>query len=179
MFKTAAALVLYTVMFNIIMISYLFSDDSPRNSLTIEIPLPERDSLQYQHWSKTDREVICMAENIFHEARNQTIMGMQAVAFVTLNRVDHADYPDTVCYVLYDPFQFSWTLEDVFVNHNNVIEQVAWETSLQVAFNVMNSYTYNGMYGVTHYHRSDIKPIWSNNKSIAAVIDDHIFYVSN
>ena len=49
-----------------------------------------------------DKEVTCMAKNIFFEAAVESTAGKLAVAHVTLNRVDSQRYPNTVCEVVYD-----------------------------------------------------------------------------
>ena len=45
-------------------------------------------------------EVKCLAQNIYWEARNQSIQGMYAIADVTLNRVKDKRWPSTVCEVV-------------------------------------------------------------------------------
>ena len=44
--------------------------------------------------------LMCMALNIFFEARSEPIQGQIAVAEVTLNRVASDDYPNTICEVV-------------------------------------------------------------------------------
>jgi spore germination cell wall hydrolase CwlJ-like protein len=56
-----------------------------------------------------DLDLFCLAKNIFHEAGIETELGMFAVAQVTLNRVRNARYPDSICDVVMQPAQFSWT----------------------------------------------------------------------
>ena len=68
-------------------------------------------------------EVLCLAENIYFEARSESAAGRMAVALVTFNRVEHPNFPDTVCGVVkqtkYYPSgridlhscQFSWYCE--------------------------------------------------------------------
>ena len=45
-------------------------------------------------------EVTCLAKNIFYEAQNQPVLGMVAIADVTLNRVKDPRWPSTVCAVV-------------------------------------------------------------------------------
>ena len=40
--------------------------------------------------------LMCMALNIYHEARNQSIVGQVAVAEVVMNRVEDSRFPDTI-----------------------------------------------------------------------------------
>jgi N-acetylmuramoyl-L-alanine amidase len=51
----------------------------------------------------------CMELNIFHEARGESRSGMIAVGSVTLNRVKSGKFPITVCAVVYQSNQFSWS----------------------------------------------------------------------
>lgn len=55
------------------------------------------------------REMICLAENIYFESRAEGINGKAAVANVTRNRVQSADFPNTYCDVVYQgPVRESW-----------------------------------------------------------------------
>ena len=47
------------------------------------------------------KEARCLAENIYHEARDQGTAGWLAVAAVTLNRVTDDRFPDTICGVVF------------------------------------------------------------------------------
>lgn len=51
----------------------------------------------------------CLVKNMYWEARGEGWEGMKAVAQVTLNRVKSDKWPDTVCGVVRQPHQFSWT----------------------------------------------------------------------
>lgn len=54
---------------------------------------------------------MCLAMNLWFEARGEGIDGMFAVAEVTQRRVEHPAWPDTYCEVVYQDWQFSWTME--------------------------------------------------------------------
>ena len=55
------------------------------------------------------REMICLAENIYFEARAEGMDGKAAVANVTRNRVESEDFPNTYCGVVYQgPVRESW-----------------------------------------------------------------------
>ena len=55
-----------------------------------------------------DREVNCLAVNIYYEARNQPIEGQRWVLDVVRNRVASDTWPDTHCGVVKQRLQFSW-----------------------------------------------------------------------
>jgi len=55
------------------------------------------------------REMICLAENIYFEARAESVEGKAAVANVTRNRVESDRFPNTYCEVVYQgPVRESW-----------------------------------------------------------------------
>ena len=57
----------------------------------------------------SEDDLFCMVQNVYHEARDQSLLGQAAVAHVTLNRVKSPAYHDSVCDVVWQPMQFSWT----------------------------------------------------------------------
>lgn len=58
--------------------------------------------------AKYDREAHCLARVIYHEARGEHEAGKLAVARVALNRVDHKEFPSTVCRVIAQQNAFPW-----------------------------------------------------------------------
>src|SRR5579859_5098594 len=62
-------------------------------------------------YDEHEREVKCLAKNIFEEAGAEPDAGKEAVGLVTLFRSLSKKYPDTVCGVVYQRLQFSWTLD--------------------------------------------------------------------
>jgi len=55
------------------------------------------------------QEMMCLAENIYFEARAEGVEGKAAVANVTRNRVVSKDFPNTYCGVVYQgPVRESW-----------------------------------------------------------------------
>ena len=46
------------------------------------------------------KEIECLAQNIYHEARSESTAGRMAVALVTLNRVKDQRFPNTICGVV-------------------------------------------------------------------------------
>lgn len=53
--------------------------------------------------------LLCLALNIFHEARSEPIESQIGVAAVTVNRSRDKGYPSSICKVVYEPSAFSWT----------------------------------------------------------------------
>lgn len=56
-----------------------------------------------------EKNINCMIENVFMEARGEDNRGKLLVANVVMNRVKHDNWPSTICGVVHQPSQFSWT----------------------------------------------------------------------
>lgn len=74
------------------------------------------------------KEVICLAKNIYYESRGETVLGQKLVAKVTLNRQKNKNFPNTICKVVYQPYQFSWTLKPYPIR-----EYKSWNQALKIA----------------------------------------------
>lgn len=68
----------------------------------------------YVHFENS-KEVHCLAQNIIHESQFEPKKGQEAVALVTILRAISEKYPDTVCGVVFQPKQFSWTGKSALV----------------------------------------------------------------
>lgn len=53
------------------------------------------------------KQVECLTQAIYHEARGEPERGQVAVAQVVLNRLKSGLFPETICEVVYEPKQFS------------------------------------------------------------------------
>ncbi len=54
-------------------------------------------------------EVYCMAQNVYFEARHESMVGKIAVAHVVMNRIEDKKWPNTVCEVVKEgPVRESW-----------------------------------------------------------------------
>jgi len=110
----------------------------------------------------------CMVENVWHEARGEGMRGMHAVALVTMNRVKQRN--KTVCEVVYESRQFSWT-NDVTGNLQDNIANVR-----RAVANVMTNSIIDFTKGATHYHANYVKPYWAEDMQRTVVVGKHIFY---
>ena len=88
--------------------------------------------------------LVCLALNVYHEARDQPFIGQVAVAQVVMNRVHDDRYPDDVCEVVMQGPTYSWK-PDFPVRHrcqfswycdgksDKTPDQTAWEQALVIA----------------------------------------------
>lgn len=134
--------------------------------------LVKSDFTQPQLVEASQKDIHCLAQNIYHEARSEPIKGQIAVAQVTINRVKAANFKKSVCQVVFAPSQFSWTLN----KHIKVRDTQAWKTSLAIAKAVLTNSIRIPNFTATHYHTRQVNPRWSRNMEVLAVIGSHIFY---
>ena len=74
-------------------------------------PAPASEPIEGMH-----KQIICMADNIYWEARNQPVKGMWAVALVTDNRVEDERFPNSHCEVIKQGPTSKWWYEKHGVN---------------------------------------------------------------
>ena len=56
----------------------------------------------------SEKDQICLAKNIYYEARDQGLAAQIAVSLVVLNRVKDSRYPKNICDVIYQGPTYSW-----------------------------------------------------------------------
>jgi len=131
-------------------------------------------------------EVNCLALNIYHEARNQPLVGKLAVAQVTINRVNNNRFPNSVCAVVRQGFyynkspiinkcQFSWWCDG---KSDKPKDKASWQ-QIQILADKIYTGFFDGIdivKGATHYHASYVKPYWAKDKQKLIKIKNHIFY---
>jgi len=117
-------------------------------------------------------DILCLAKNIYHEARGEPLEGQVAVAQVTLNRVASGNFQNTICGVVYAERQFSWTLD----KRLKVTDVKAWEASVDIAAAVLTKSVPLPNFKALYFHTKQVKPRWNRNKRVVAVIGNHIFY---
>jgi spore germination cell wall hydrolase CwlJ-like protein len=116
----------------------------------------------------------CLAKNIYFEARDQSELGQIAVARVTVNRLSSDKYPNSVCEIVYQHCQFSWTCNR---KERIISDKESWNKSVKIARIVLafNSYQ-NVVKDATYYHVETIHPSWSKQMVKVGQVDDQIFY---
>lgn len=121
-----------------------------------------------QRVSLPKKELHCLAQNIYHESRGEPLRGQLAVALVTLNRVKHSKYPNSICRVVFQRSQFSWTKD---TSKKRVKIPYKFYKVAQQALNTKD-FTRNAIY----FHNTSIKPNWKARK--IAKIGNHVFYAA-
>jgi spore germination cell wall hydrolase CwlJ-like protein len=129
------------------------------------------------------RSRACLATAVYFEARSESEEGQRAVAAVILNRVKAANYPSTVCGVVYqgakrrNRCQFSFACDG---KAENVADRSAWRRAVDVARSVLLSggkVRIAAVGNATHYHATSVHPVWAGQMRRVDIIGSHVFYV--
>lgn len=130
--------------------------------------------------AERERQLNCLAKNIYFEAGQESFEGKVAVAQVTLNRAESGKFPSDVCQVVYQKTkvdekficQFSWYCEKGPV----VKSKELYTESMEVAKKVLlEDFRLPSIEKALYFHADYIKkPNWG--KPVVAKIGRHIFY---
>lgn len=117
------------------------------------------------------RDLQCLSEALYFEARGEGSQGQRAVAEVILNRVDHPRFPKTVCGVVNQSGQFTY-------KKTGIREKGAFFRAQKIAKAALQGAPRNLTSGATYFHTGHVKPSWSKRFERTARIGSHIFYRS-
>lgn len=119
-------------------------------------------------------ELGCLALNIYHEGRGESARGQAAIAAVTMNRVRSKFYPHSVCEVVWQRKQFSWT--QTATKYHAVTDFTAWAQILVIARLFLDGAQITKIGNATHYHADTVKPYWIADSKSIGKIGSHYFY---
>jgi spore germination cell wall hydrolase CwlJ-like protein len=128
-----------------------------------------------------ERQLSCLAKNIYYEAGNQPFEGKVAVAQVTINRVNSGQYPDDICKTIYQKnvvyekvlCQFSWVCDRVTLARP--VHGGNYKESMEVAKKVLlEGFRLPSLEKAMYFHGDYINPGWKRER--VAKIGNHIFY---
>jgi len=115
-------------------------------------------------------QLYCGAQNIYHESRGESNSGQIAVSNVVRNRVKSKHYPNTICEVIWQPKQFSWTDDgrsDEPTNRKAFVKAV-WLHLISKVFDRTK--------GATHFYAHEkVTPHWADALTVTNIIEHHTF----
>jgi len=131
----------------------------------------------------TKAEKTCLVENVYHEARGESIKGQIAVVYTTLNRSlsETRKYgaSNNICDIVKAPNAFSWYDGTVKAIKN----PTAWNKAVAVVESVLVSYSLKNspVKDATHYvnkKKATAKAKWWKSKKMVqlALVENHEFY---
>jgi len=128
-----------------------------------------------------EKQLACLAKNIYHEAGNEPFEGKVAVAQVTLNRAASGQFPGDICQVIYQKnvvydkvlCQFSWYCDRV--SATKPMNKAVYAECETVAKKVlMEGFRLPSLENAMYYHADYVNPGWNRQK--VAQVGRHIFY---
>ncbi|WP_420478020.1 cell wall hydrolase [Brevundimonas sp. FT23028] len=128
---------------------------------------------------EASRDLDCLTQAAYYEARGEGRDGMRAVAQVVLNRVRHPAFPKTVCGVVFQGAgrrtgcQFSFTCNG---SMRGRVNRAAWERARAVASSALSGSVFSGVGNATHFHTTGVSPQWRNSLVRVSQVGDHLFY---
>ena len=124
------------------------------------------------------RELECLAQAVYYEARGETPAGQAAVAQVVLNRVRHPAFPKSICGVVFQGARSGRGCQFSFACDGSLRltrEMGAWTRAEKIASRAFEGQVMSQVGNATHFHVTAIQPGWSNLLKVAQV-GAHVFY---
>jgi spore germination cell wall hydrolase CwlJ-like protein len=123
------------------------------------------------------RQMDCLSQAVYYEARGESAAGQAAVAQVVLNRVRHPAFPKSVCAVVYQGVedhscQFSFACDG---STREPREPLAWRRAQSIAAKAMSGYVMVQVGTATHFHVATLPTAWDGMLKVAEV-GAHVFY---
>lgn len=167
MYKIILAVFLFVSTF----VVTVYETVDPRQEIVLNIPAYEELNREQQ------RQIDCLAINMYREAMAEKEDGIIAVGLVTMNRVKSGVFPETVCQVVKQKVkntcQFSWNCIKHLPRINEQIYNNIRELAIKVFFNhdLLDDLTYGALF----YHADYVNPRWKKLE-VTTQIGRHIFY---
>lgn len=148
-------------------------------ALSISVAVPKDNPPQTP--VQVQKDINCLAENIYYEARGEPQAGQIAVADVTVNRTKAPEFPKNVCDVVKQKkehkCQFSWVCwrERPPIDKNSQ----QWVQAQDIATTVLLFDNNPGImkeHSALFYHATYVRPVWAHKLKFLKKIGKHIFY---
>ena len=128
---------------------------------------------------EASRDLDCLTQAVYYEARGEGRDGMRAVAQVVLNRVRHPAFPKSVCGVVFQGAgrktgcQFSFTCNG---SMNARVNRGAWDRARSVASSALSGSVFGDVGNATHFHTTAVSPQWRHSLIRVNQVGAHLFY---
>jgi spore germination cell wall hydrolase CwlJ-like protein len=129
---------------------------------------------QLGHVETKDEEQHCLAGAVYFEARGESLEGQLAVAEVVLNRAASGKYPEGICEVVTQPWQFSFIQKGEFPPINKGSK--SWKKAVAIAKIAQGKLDGTLTDDVLWYHADYVAPSWGKRLDREKKIGLHIFY---
>lgn len=127
---------------------------------------------------EASRDLECLTQAVYYEARGESQAGQAAVAQVVLNRVRSKAFPKTVCAVVFQGAgrrgcQFSFACNGAM---RSGYEIRAWTRAQRIAGRALSGYVMAQVGNATHFHTTAVAPAWGPRMVRVGQVGTHVFY---
>jgi len=128
---------------------------------------------------ESSRELDCLTQAVYYEARGEGPSGQAAVAQVVLNRVRHPAFPKSVCGVVFQRAGLSRGCQFSFACDGSLRrgrEPAAWNRAERIAARALAGSVMADVGNATHFHTTAVAPPWGPRLMRVAQVGLHVFY---
>jgi hypothetical protein len=140
---------------------------------------PSPGPFHFQGALEGSRELDCLTQAVYYEARGETPSGQAAVAQVVLNRARNPAFPKSVCGVVFQRAgarggcQFSFACDGSMSRGHEV---GAWRRAQTIASRALDGFVMAEVGSATHFHTLNVAPMWGPRLLRVAQVGMHVFY---
>jgi hypothetical protein len=140
---------------------------------------PSPGPFRFQGALEGSRELDCLTQAVYYEARGETPSGQAAVAQVVLNRARNPAFPKSVCGVVFQRAgatkgcQFSFACDG---STQRSREARAWRRAQTIASRALDGFVMAEVGSATHFHTLNVAPMWGPRLLRVAQVGMHVFY---
>jgi len=125
------------------------------------------------------RELDCLTQAVYYEARGETPSGQAAVAQVVINRARNPRFPQSICGVVFQKAASGRVCQFSFACDGSTFkarEERAWRRAQTVAARALDGYVMAEVGSATHFHTTAVSPAWGPKLMRVGQVGAHVFY---
>jgi spore germination cell wall hydrolase CwlJ-like protein len=125
------------------------------------------------------RELDCLSQAVYYEARGETPSGQAAVAQVVINRARNPRFPQSICGVVFQRAATGRSCQFSFACDGSTLrtrEPGAWRRAQTVAARALGGYVMAEVGSATHFHTTNVSPAWGPKLLRVGQVGMHVFY---
>lgn len=125
----------------------------------------------YQTQTISKQQLECLSKAAYFESKGESDAGMLAVIHTTLNRVKDARFPNTICGVVHQKSQFSWTKYNPKIK-----EKEQYERAKRLSQEAVAGKHKDNTKGALYFVHVKINRNWLEKLTYTCTIGNHKFF---
>lgn len=119
-------------------------------------------------------EIKCFTDNLYYEARGESMIGIVLVGETVINRMEDERWPNTACKVINQKGQFSWAGQYKY----EVEDLITYDILERLSYIMLSQRLLEEPQEVNHYLRCDwrSKVNWWKSMEFYGSVGHHCFY---